>query len=406
MAEGKKSVGYFVNWGIYARKFPPSLIPLDDLTHLLYAFADIKAETGEVVLSDAWADKDIHHPGDSWNEPGNNLNGNFKAIYNHKKKYRNLKTLLSIGGWTYSPKFHPVVVSSALRSKFVQSAIKMLEDYGLDGLDIDYEYPETDEQARGYVNLLKELRSGLDKHAAQKRIHYRFLLTIAAPCGPEKYKKLHIEEMNKHLDFWNLMAYDFSGAWDSAANHQANLHGGSINGAQAVNWYATQGVPRSKLVLGIPLYGRSFLNTKGAPGSPFSGVGLGSWEAGIYDYRALPLPGSKVSRDQQAVASWSYDVKTKELISFDNEEVGKWKGEYIKTEGLGGSMFWELSGDKGAKREGMEGGPGKDGQPGRSLVRVVKEAMGGLEQQENWLEYGASQYDNIKSTSSSWCIVA
>lgn len=142
----------------------------------------MRPDTGEVYLSDVWADKDIHYPGDSWNDVGNNLYGNFKAIYLLKKKHRHLKLLLSIGGWTYSPSFHPVVVNPAARAQFVESSIKLLEDYGLDGLDIDYEYPGNDEQARGYVDLLREMREGLDRHAQRKSANYRFLLTVRDMC--------------------------------------------------------------------------------------------------------------------------------------------------------------------------------------------------------------------------------
>ncbi|TCD71242.1 Endochitinase 1 [Steccherinum ochraceum] len=392
---GKYSVGYFVNWGIYGRKFPPSLIPVQDLTHILYAFADLRPDSGEVVLSDAWADKDIHYPGDSWNDVGNNLYGNFKAIYKMKQQNRHLKVLLSIGGWTYSPKFHPVVVNPALRSKFVASAVRLLEDYGLDGLDVDYEYPQNEEQARGYVELLREMRYALDKHAQTKGANYRFLLTIAAPCGPDNYKKLYIREMDQLLDFWNLMAYDFSGSWDQVANHQANVFGGPVSGSEAINWYINQGVSRSKLIMGIPLYGRSFMNTEG-PGSAFQGIGQGSWEQGVYDYRALPLPEHQLFVDRNAVASWTYHRPSKELVSFDSEEVGRMKGEYIRNEGLGGSMYWELSGDKGSARDGVEGGRGKEPQGGHSLVRVVKDAMGPLDQTPNWLSYEGSQFDNMK----------
>ena len=91
---------------------------------------------------------------------------------------RHLKLLLSIGGWTYSPNFHPVVVNPALRANFVSSAIKILEDYGFDGLDIDYEYPGNPEQARGYVDLLRELRLGLDAHAHHMGVHYKYPLTV------------------------------------------------------------------------------------------------------------------------------------------------------------------------------------------------------------------------------------
>ncbi|KAI0029991.1 glycoside hydrolase [Vararia minispora EC-137] len=384
--------------GIYGRKFPPSNIPVNDLTprHILYAFANVRADTGEVFISDPWADQDIHYPGDSWNDVGTNLYGNFKAIYLLKKQNRHLKLLLSIGGWTYSPSFHPVVVSPSHRANFVRSAVRLLEDYGLDGLDVDYEYPQDDAQARGYVALLRELRTALDEHARNKQADYRFLLTIAAPCGPENFQKLYVREMDQSLDFWNMMAYDFSGSWDSVANHQANVRGGPTSVSRAIGWYISQGLPRHKIIVGIPLYGRSFLNAAG-PGQPFSGIGQGSWEAGVYDYRALPLPGSHVYYDENTLASWSYDPQAREMVSFDDAQVGAWKGAWIAQEGLGGSMFWELSGDKQGTREGMEGGRGKELQPGPSLVTVVKDAMGGLDySQRNWLRYEGSKFENLR----------
>ena len=188
-----------------------------------------------------------------------------------------------------------------------------------------------------------------------------------------------------------------AGSWDKIANHQANLFGGPISASQAVHWYISQGVPCHKIILGIPLYGRSFLSTDG-PGTTFSGLGQGSWESGVYDYRALPLPGSHILRDERVQASWTYDYGRKEMISFDDEVVGRWKGEYIAREGLGGSMFWELSSDKGgAPREGMEGGHGKEAQPGPSLVRVVKEAMGELDAKPNWLRYEGSKFQNLRN---------
>jgi len=186
-----------------------------------------------------------------------------------------------------------------------------------------------------------------------------------------------------------------AGSWDQAANHQANVFGGPISAAESIHWYINQGVAPSKIVMGMPLYGRSFANTQG-PGTPFKGIGGGSWEQGVYDYRTLPLPGAHVFRDDKALASWTYDYQTKEMVSFDSEEVAKWKGEWIKKEGLGGSMFWELSGDKGLHREGMEVGIGKAPQPGHSLVKLVKEAMGGLKHGENWLKYEQSQFDNMR----------
>jgi chitinase len=166
--------------------------------------------------------------------------------------------------------------------------------------------------------------------------------------------------------------------------------------SQAIDWYITQGgLPRHKIVMGIPLYGRSFMNAEG-PGNSFSGVGPGSWEQGVYDYRVLPLPNARVFHDDKALASWTFDPHKKEMVSFDSEQVAKWKGKYIAKEQLGGSMFWELSGDKGSTRQDMEGGEGKTPVPGNSLVRIVKDAMGGLDESSNWLEYKQSKFDNLK----------
>ena len=104
-------------------------------------------------------------------------------------------------------------------------------------------------------------------------------------------------------------------------------------------------MPRGKINLGAPLYGHAFTNTTGL-GKPYIGIGAGSWEKGIYDFKVLPLAGAKELYDQEAVATYSYDAQTEMLISYDTVSMALTKVEYIKKNRLGGMMWWEVSGDK------------------------------------------------------------
>lgn len=148
------------------------------------------------------------------------------------------------------------------------------------------------------------------------------------------------------------MAYDYSGSFSSAAGHQANLYSSASNPAStpfstsaAIEYYKSQGIASTKIVLGMPLYGRAFASTDG-PGKAFSGGGEGSWEQGIWDYKVLPQEGAIEMYDSESGASWSYDSEKRLMVTYDTVEMVKKKVEYIKKEGLGGAMWWESSADK------------------------------------------------------------
>jgi chitinase len=193
--------------------------------------------------------------------------------------------------------------------------------------------------------------------------------------------------MDPYLDFWNLMAYDFAGSWDSTSGHQANIFPSRqnptstpFNTHQAVEHYKSQGIAPSKIVLGMPLYGRGFENTDGL-GKPYSGIGQGSWEAGAWDYKVLPLAGAQEKYDEEAKASYSYDAQKRELITYDTVSMAKEKAEWVKREGLGGAMWWESSADK---------------QGDGSLIGAVVGCLGYMDSRENCVEYPKSKFENLR----------
>ncbi|KLO18245.1 hypothetical protein SCHPADRAFT_820108 [Schizopora paradoxa] len=383
-ATSKVQAAYFTNWGIYGANFQPTDINPTPLTHILYAFADIQSD-GTIVLTDSYADEQKHFPGDSWDEPGNNLYGCLKQMYLLKLAQRNLKVLLSIGGWTYSQDNHFAFVTDATqRATFVSSALELIEDYGFDGIDLDFEYPANADQGQGFADLLTSLRTAFDQLASQKGDTTPYELTAAVPAGYANYINLVVSQMNSALSYWNLMAYDYAGSWLNFTDNQANVYGGvrtNVSTDRAFKWYTANGASAAKINMGIPLYGRAFEDTTGL-GQPYNGIGPGTIQAGIYSYSDLPLAGASVFENTTDISSYSYDASKMELVSYDTPHIATLKAQYVASNGMAGQMFWDLSTDK----------TGSD-----SLVSTTAGVFGSLDQTQNHIDYPTSKWDNIRS---------
>jgi chitinase len=363
-----KIVGYFVEWGIYGRNYNVTDIPADKLNVINYAFANISPQ-GEVAIYDSWAAIEKAFPGDSWEKMPR---GNFNQLAKLKEKYPHLITMISVGGWTLSSRFSDVALTPQSRARFAKSAVDFIIQHGFDGVDIDWEYPvggglESNvyrpEDKRNYTLLLRELRSQLDARSAlDSRKYY---LTIAAPAGDDKIRNIEPVGIAEACDWVNVMTYDFAGGWDKRTGHQAPMFSPEGRGAAnpstlwsvdgAVRQFLATGVDPKKLVVGVPFYGRGWSGvplTNSGIGQLSTGLPRGSYEPGVFDYKDLVTRIQsnpdlyEVFEDTKAEASFLFAPGDNGLwVSFDDTAIVQRKVDYIKELGLGGAMFWELSGD-------------------------------------------------------------
>ncbi|KAL6919943.1 hypothetical protein ACHAPO_001181 [Fusarium lateritium] len=385
----KRNMLYFTNWGIYEKEggvkgFHPKDLPVNEITHVLYSFANVNAKDGTVASSDPWADVEKQYSGDTGG--GNNAYGCVKQLYILKKQNRNLKVLLSIGGFNGSPALASGVSTQNGRKRFISTAVKLIIDWGFDGIDIDWEYPVNAQEARNYVLVLNNLRKALDKYSDDNKLNYRFLLTVASPAGSSHYNTMDLKNMDLWVDAWHLMAYDYAGPWDSTTGHQANVFASKKNPLSTklstdatLNDYIAAGVSPNKIHLGMPLYGRSFSNTAGL-GKPYSGTAGDS--EGIYFLKDLPQPGAVTTFNADLMASYTYDKTKRELVTMDDLKSAQYKASYINQRNLGGAFYWEARGDRVGSA---------------SVVAGVKRTLGTLEQRNNLLKYPTSMYDNIRN---------
>ena len=405
---GKVVGAYYVEWGVYGRKFTVDKIPAQNLTHILYGFTPICGGNGindslkeisgsfEALQRSCAGREDfkvsIHDPWAAIQMPQGNLSafdepykGNFGNLMALKKANPDLKILPSVGGWTLSDPFF-FFGDKSKRDLFVASMKEYLQTWKFfDGVDIDWEFPGGQganpslggpSDGATYVALMKELRAMLDELEASTGRQYE--LTSAISAGGDKIAKVDYQAAQQYMDHIFLMSYDFSGAFDlQNLAHQTNLFASSWDANtkyttdKGVRALLGQGVTPGKIVVGAAMYGRGWSGVNGyQAGNPFTGSATGpikgTWENGVVDYRDIVNnrmgAGWEQGYDEMAEAPYVFKASTGELISFDNDRSVKAKGQYVLANQLGGLFAWEIDADNGdilnAMHEGLGNGDG------------------------------------------------
>jgi chitinase len=395
-ASGKQVVGYYIEWGIYGRSYTVKNVKTsgsaEKLTAINYAFGKVAPDdSGKVVckLADDWADYQKPWSADesvtgqavTWPRP---ILGNFQQLQALKEQNPDLKVLISIGGWTFSKYFSDAALTKQSREQFVSSCIDLFIKGNIpepgwggmggagaaaglfDGIDVDWEWPGSEgntgniirpQDKQNYTKLLQEFRKQLHAYGNGKA-HKEYLLTAFLPASSAKIDAgVEVPDVFGALSFGNLQGYDFHGAWESTTNHQSNLHDSASDPTSprysdegVVNAYLSRGAPPKELVVGVPFYSRGWTGV--APANhglyqPSVGPAPGTWEAGVDDYKVakdrLTSGGFTRYEDPAASAAWLFDGST--FWTFDDPPIMTSRAAYVRSQKLGGIMFWELSGD-------------------------------------------------------------
>jgi chitinase len=351
-------LGYFTEWGIYGRNYQVKNLVTSGsaakITHINYAFGNVT--NGQCAIGDSYADYDkaftadqsVSGVADTWDQP---LRGNFNQLRELKAKYPNIKILWSFGGWTWSGGFAQAAANPAA---FAQSCYNLVEDPRwadvFDGIDIDWEYPNAcglscdTSGAAAYKNLMQALRA---------KFGTSNLVTAATTADGTSGGKIDAADYagaSQYVDWYNVMSYDFFGAFaaqgPTAPHSPLTSYSGiptpGFDTADAIAKFKSKGVPANKLLIGIGFYGRGWTGvTQSAPGGTATGPAAGTYEQGIEDYKVLKTSCPATG----LVAGTAYAYCGNNWWSYDTPATIGTKMSWAKSQGLGGAFFWEFSGD-------------------------------------------------------------
>lgn len=340
-----KIVGYYYGKG--RPGYELSEVPVKKLTHLIYSMAK-PTSTGACELA---------HP--ATDVP------NMQVLKVLRAKNPRLLVLLSVGGWSGSTYFSDLAATFSARRKFAASCVQLVEKFGFDGLDIDWEYPvtggkPTDHKRQNdkdnFVLLLEQLRDSLDAFGRGRHL----LLTVATTGYRNHLNDLSLKAMANVVDWFNLMGYDFNEMQPNRTSHHSGLFSWSAistldadaikyaNSDAAVQWYLDHEVPPERIVLGVPFYGQIWSHVPDENDGLYQPYRGRPGDDGTVSYRDITLwylPVYTRHWDDRVEAPWLYSKETKIMISYEDAESIAQKAKYVIQRNLGGMMFWDLGQD-------------------------------------------------------------
>lgn len=201
----KRVVGYFEGWAPTRRcqSFQPEDVPIGVYTHINFAFAVIDPVSYRIAPSSA---SDVHL---------------YKQVTDLKKRDKNLKVFIAIGGWSYNDRgptretFSNLAADPAKQKVFFKSLVSFMNTYNFDGVDIDWEYPGAkDRGGRGADFENMPVFIGNMRKALQSSGTGRTGVTMALPVAYWYLRHFDIKKVEPHVDFFNMMSYDLHGSWD------------------------------------------------------------------------------------------------------------------------------------------------------------------------------------------------
>jgi chitinase len=304
--------------------------PVNKLTHIIFSFLKIQNDT-----------LTFHNQ---------NQENSLLQLVALKKEHPQLKIMVSVGGWGGCSFCSDLFASDEHRKNFAKTTVALFKKYGIDGLDLDWEYPAiegypghkyTAADKNNFTELIKALRQEMKND---------LLLTFAAG-GFLKYLEQSVDwdAVMPLVDFVNLMTYDLVGGYATVTGHHTPLYGyvpGQESTATCVNWLLDNKVPAKKLIIGAAMYARVWENVPDRnnglyqPGKFKQGVAYADFTNYFSD-----TSGFTYYWDKKAKAPYQYNVSKKLFATFDDKRSIKEKTKFIRRKKLGGIMFWELGQD-------------------------------------------------------------